>query len=78
MAYKEIVTKAVVGKGKKTYKNNYVRNSGYRYVDLSKAVNTTGTNWYSGMLSSDNIHPTSLGAKTLCYQVLASVPEIQK
>ena len=60
-----------------TYKNDYVRNSGYRYVDLSKAVNTTGSTWYDGMLSSDNIHPTALGAKTLCYQVLAGVPEIQ-
>lgn len=57
-------------------KNARVKNSGLRYIDLSLAVNTSGTSWYSGMLSSDNVHPTELGAKALCAQVLVSVPEI--
>jgi hypothetical protein len=61
-----------------TYKNEYVRNSGKRYVDFASAVgaNTAGSSWYSGMLQSDNVHPTALGAQALYRQVLANFPEI--
>ena len=58
-------------------KNKTVRNSGYRYVDFAKAVGaqSNGT-WYTGMLSSDNVHPDVAGAKALYYQAIADVPEI--
>lgn len=58
-------------------KNNYIRNSGYRYIDFATAVGavTDGT-WYSGMLSSDGIHPTEQGAKALFYQAMIDAPEI--
>ena len=58
-------------------KNAWIRNSGYRYIDFAKAVgaDASGT-WYSGMLSSDNVHPTVNGAKALFAQVLADFPEI--
>jgi lysophospholipase L1-like esterase len=59
-----------------TYKNNVVRQSGYRYVDFNKAVGVSGTTWYDGMLSSDNVHPTSLGAQALARQFVIDVPEI--
>lgn len=61
-----------------TYKNAWVRSSGYRYVDFASAVggNETGSSWYSGMLSDDELHPTAKGAKALYYQVLADFPEI--
>lgn len=61
-----------------TYKNEWVRNSGYRYVDFNKAVGADilGTSWYNGMLSGDSIHPTELGAKTLASRVCVDVPEI--
>ena len=61
-----------------TYKNAWVKASGYRYIDFAKAVNaeSAGATWYSGMLSEDNVHPTNLGAKTLYYQVLADFPEL--
>lgn len=58
--------------------NSVVRNSGVRYVDLSSAVcvdESTGE-WYSGYLSSDNIHPTELGAKALFSKLLIDFPEI--
>ena len=61
-----------------TYKNAYVKSSGYRYVDYSLDVNTTGTECYTGMLSSDNEHHTTLGAKALVNQLLISVPAITK
>lgn len=58
-------------------KNEWVRNSGYRYIDFAKAVGADANgNWYNGMLSSDNVHPTISGAKALFAQVLADFPEI--
>ena len=62
------------------FKNDYVRSSGYRYVDFAKAVGaeSIGSSWYDGMLYSDNVHPTELGAKALASRVLMDVPEIIK
>lgn len=58
-------------------KNAWIRNSGYRYIDFAKAVgaNASGV-WFSGMLSSDNIHPTETGAKALFAQALIDLPEL--
>ena len=60
------------------YKNEIVRSSGYRYIDFAKAVNAedVGATWYTDMLSSDNVHPTELGAKALASRILLDVPEI--
>lgn len=59
------------------YKNEIVRASGYRYIDFAKVVNAeaVGATWYSGMLSSDNTHPTQEGAKALASRFLLDVPE---
>jgi len=61
-----------------TFKNAYVKASGKRYVDFAKVVNgeSTGATWYTGMLSSDNTHPTALGAKALMRQFILDVPEV--
>lgn len=61
-----------------TYKNAYVKSLSVRYVDFAKAVNAenAGATWYAGMLSSDNTHPTALGAKALMRQFLLDVPEV--
>lgn len=60
------------------YKNDYVRNSGNRYIDFAKAVDAegAGASWYNGMLSSDGVHPTEVGAKALYYRILLDFPEI--
>ena len=60
------------------YKNEIIRASGYRYIDFAKAVNAeaVGSAWYSGMLSTDNVHPTQEGAKALASRFLLDVPEI--
>lgn len=60
-----------------TYKNAWVRNSGYRYVDFAKAVGaeSSGSSWYSGMLSNDNVHPTQYGARVLAARLLVDMPE---
>lgn len=61
-----------------TYKNAWVRNSGYRYVDFASAVggNSNNASWYDGMLNEDGTHPNTKGAVALYYQVLADFPEI--
>lgn len=61
-------------------KNNYVRESGYRYIDFAKAVGgeEMGSPWFSDMLSSDLVHPGVLGAKALYIQVITDFPEIME
>lgn len=61
-----------------TYKNEYVKNSGYRYIDFAKAVNseTYPASWDEGMLHTDNTHPTEEGAKALAIEALIDFPEI--
>jgi len=61
------------------FKNDYVRKSGYRYVDLSEAVGAEETTeWYEGLLGQDRVHPTDMGAKVIAMRVLAEVPELLK
>lgn len=62
-------------------KNNWIRVfAGYfgcRYIDFAKAVGASSSGqWYVGMLSSDNVHPTALGAKALYNQILLDLPEV--
>ena len=58
-------------------KNAWVRNSGLQYIDFASAVgaNSSGV-WYSGMLYSDNVHPTDLGAVALYYQAITDCPQL--
>lgn len=55
----------------------YVDSSGCRFIDSYNAVgaNSSGV-WYSGYLSSDNLHPTQLGAKALAMRAVIDVPEL--
>lgn len=58
-------------------KNAYVRSSGHRYIDFASAVGADETgSWYAEMLGEDNIHPTVAGAKALCAQIEADLPEV--
>lgn len=63
--------------------NEWVKNSGYRYIDFAAAVEQEGTNSWKGygtqkamLSSSDNTHPTKYGAVALASQVLVDFPEI--
>lgn len=60
-----------------TYKNAYIKVSGLRYIDFAHAVNAdaAGATWYDGMLYTDDIHPTELGAITLMNQFIQDCPE---
>jgi lysophospholipase L1-like esterase len=60
------------------YKNEIVRNSGYRYIDFDKAVGAneaTGV-WFGDMLYSDGVHPSETGALALYHQAIADMPEL--
>lgn len=61
-----------------SFKNSIVRESGRRYIDFAAAVNAenVGSSWYEGMLSSDGVHPTELGAKALASRFVVDMPEI--
>lgn len=62
------------------FKNQYVYDSGLRYIDFAKAVNAEGTDraWFEGMLENDTngVHPSVSGAKVLYMQALADFPEL--
>ena len=59
----------------KSYINNYVKNSGYRYVDFYGAMCGSNGLWREGYCD-DGVHPTELGAKVQAAQVLVDFPEI--
>lgn len=60
-----------------SYKNEWVKNSGYRYIDYEAAVvKDTASGWYDGMLSADGVHPTEMGAKALAARLVTDLPEI--
>ena len=61
-----------------SFKNEIIRNSGYRYIDFAKAVGAeeVGSGWYAGMLSSDGVHPDILGAQKLAFRAIQDVPEL--
>lgn len=61
------------------YKNQYVKESGYKYIDFANAVGAyENTEWYSGMLEEGEvrIHPTKEGAEALYKEAVASCPEL--
>lgn len=58
-------------------KNSFVRNSGYQYIDFAEAVGATSSgSWFTGMLSSDNVHPTVAGAMALYQQAITDCPQL--
>lgn len=60
-------------------KNAYIRSSGKRYVDISEAVGAeTNVNWYTGLLSEDQVHPSLDGRKVIASRMMTCVPEFFK
>lgn len=58
-------------------KNAWVRSSGYRYIDYASAVGANASGqWYTGMLSSNNVHPSTLGGNALFTQLITDLPEV--
>ena len=61
------------------YKNQIIRESGCRYLDVAKLMGAENksSSWYSGLMSSDNVHPTDLGAKILATYIVSQLAEIK-
>lgn len=68
----------VANKKDNTTLNEYVRESGHRYVDFAKAVGaeSSDSTWYEGMLINNDIHPTDLGGIALMNMLFVDLPEI--
>lgn len=60
-----------------SFKNDYIKNLDIKYVDVSKHVGADdNTSWFDGLLSTDNVHPTTLGKKVIANVFLTNVPSI--
>jgi lysophospholipase L1-like esterase len=67
-----------VSKVNNRFKNEIVRNSGYRYVDNNMCVGADMfDDWYNGLIGSDKLHPSSEGAKVLANGLAISIPELK-
>ena len=61
-----------------SYKNAFIRNSGFSYIDLAEAVGSDiSTSWYSGLLSTDNVHPSTTGDMMIAKFMCTQLPEIK-
>lgn len=58
-------------------KNDFVRASGYRYIDFDDAVSDGEGNWKEGMLAKDGVHPDKKGAEAMADKFLSDFPEIK-
>jgi hypothetical protein len=60
------------------YKNQIIKESGFRYVDIAKVMGAESkeSSWYNGLLSGDEVHPTNLGAKIIATHIIAQFAEI--
>ena len=60
-----------------SFKNEWVRSSGYRYVDLCEVVGADlDSNWYSGLLGGDKVHPSDKGQIAIANRIITDVPEL--
>ena len=58
-------------------KNKWIKESGYRYIDMAAGVGADGTGkWIDGYLHSDEVHPTNAGAEAIYKQVAKDFPEL--
>lgn len=62
------------------HKNEWVKSSGYRYVDFAAGVGAEekGSPWIEGMLSDDKVHPVDKGARALYEQLKKDIFDVLK
>ena len=60
------------------HKNEWVKSSGYRYVDFAAAVGgeEKGSSWLPNMLGADGVHPAPLGAEAHYKQLKKDIGDI--
>ena len=61
------------------YKNYIIENSGYRYVDINKAVAKDNLgNWWDNYIEDDNTHPKEKGILAIVNRMALEFPELKK
>lgn len=63
------------------FKNDYARSmSGVQIIEVAKALgaDTFGSSWYSGLLSSDNVHPSQAGRIAIAKFLSNEIPMIKE
>lgn len=65
--------------GNHTLKNEIVKSSGYKYVDINKAVGADiSTDWYSGLIGGDKVHPQrGTGDYVIAMAVINTIPGLR-
>lgn len=62
-----------------TFKNQYIKDSGRRFVDVAHALGADrgmDVDWFEGLRQTNDIHPSSVGAKILGQYIVSQVPEL--
>ena len=60
-------------------KNKWIRESGYRYIDVAAGLGADGTGkWCDGYLSGDGVHPSARGGEAIFRRIVADLPEYTK
>ena len=62
--------------GDKSYMNNYIKASGYRYIDVYSALSSDAQGTWKTGYNDDGTHTTILGAKAQAAKVMCDFPEI--
>lgn len=62
-----------------TFKNSLIRKSGLPYIDMASALgaNDINSTWYHGLISSDNVHPSTDGAKLIANCIISGISDIK-
>lgn len=61
-----------------TFKNDFIKTSGRRYVDIAHALGADSypSSWYDGLISPDKTHPSSVATKIIANEMIIGCPEI--
>ena len=58
--------------------NEWIRNSGYHYIDFDTVLRDVNGNVDSSLFLSDNIHPNEAGHQRLYNRILLDCPFLMK
>lgn len=61
-----------------TFKNAYIKNSGFKYIDLAKILGAedAGSHWIDGLLGTNDIHPSLNGQYVIASFMLAELSHL--
>jgi hypothetical protein len=62
------------------YKNQVVKSSGLDYIDVADILGADeiGSSWFTGLINTDNVHPSDRGAKVIAQYLISCIPKMIK